>query len=159
MTDVSEAAAPLERLLFEMKKVIVGQDRLLERIIVSLLARGHCLIEGVPGLAKTLTVETLSAAVGGSYSRIQFTPDLIPSDIVGTRIYRPSKEAFSVELGPVFANFVLADETNRAPAKVQSALLEVMAEQHVTIAGQRHDVPLPFLVLATQNRIESEGVY
>jgi MoxR-like ATPase len=159
MTDVSEAAAPLERLLFEMKKVIVGQDRLLERIIVCLLARGHCLIEGVPGLAKTLTVETLSAAVGGSYTRIQFTPDLIPSDIVGTRIYRPSQEAFSVELGPVFANFVLADEINRAPAKVQSALLEVMAEQHVTIAGDRHDVPLPFIVLATQNPIESEGVY
>jgi MoxR-like ATPase len=159
MTDVSEAAAPLERLLFEMKKVIVGQDRLLERIIVALLARGHCLIEGVPGLAKTLTVETLSDAVGGTYSRIQFTPDLIPSDIVGTRIFRPSKEAFSIELGPVFANFVLADEINRAPAKVQSALLEVMAEQHVTIAGVRHDVPSPFLVLATQNPIESEGVY
>ena len=159
MTEVSEAAAPLERLLFEMKKVIVGQDRLLERIIVALLARGHCLIEGVPGLAKTLTVETLSGAVGGTFSRIQFTPDLIPSDIVGTRIFRPSKEAFAVELGPVFANFVLADEINRAPAKVQSALLEVMAERHVTIAGERHDVPLPFLVLATQNPIESEGVY
>ena len=159
MTDVSEAAAPLERLLFEMKKVIVGQDRLLERILVALLARGHCLIEGVPGLAKTLTVETLASAVGGTYSRIQFTPDLIPSDIVGTRIFRPSQESFSVELGPVFANFVLADEINRAPAKVQSALLEVMAEKHVTIAGKRHDVPLPFLVLATQNPIESEGVY
>src|SRR4051794_9771147 len=159
MTDVSEAAAPLERLLFEMKKVIVGQDRLLERIIVSLLARGHCLIEGVPGLAKTLTVETMAAAVGGTYSRIQFTPDLIPSDIVGTRIYRPSTESFDVELGPVFANFVLADEINRAPAKVQSALLEVMAERQVTIAGITHDAPVPFLVLATQNPIESEGVY
>jgi len=159
MTDVSEAAAPLERLLFEMKKVIVGQDRLLERIIVSLLARGHCLIEGVPGLAKTLAVETLSAAVGGTFSRIQFTPDLIPSDIVGTRIFRPSQEAFAVELGPVFANFVLADEINRAPAKVQSALLEVMAERQVTIAGETHPVPAPFLVLATQNPIESEGVY
>src|SRR5438045_4136342 len=159
MTDVSEAAAPLERLLFEMKKVIVGQDRLLERVIVALLARGHCLIEGVPGLAKTLTVETMAAAVGGTYSRIQFTPDLIPSDIVGTRIYRPSIEGFDVELGPVFANFVLADEINRAPAKVQSALLEVMAERQVTIAGITHPAPNPFLVLATQNPIESEGVY
>src|SRR5688572_28474358 len=159
MTDVSEAAAPLERLLFEMKKVIVGQDRLLERIIVSLLARGHCLIEGVPGLAKTLAVETLASAVGGTFNRIQFTPDLIPSDIVGTRIFRPSQEAFAVELGPVFANFVLADEINRAAAKVQSALLEVMAERQVTIAGETHPVPAPFLVLATQNPIESEGVY
>jgi MoxR-like ATPase len=152
-------AAPLERLLFEVKKVIVGQDRLLERVIVALLAKGHCLIEGVPGLAKTLTVETMAAAVGGTYSRIQFTPDLIPSDIVGTRIYRPSSESFDVELGPVFANFVLADEVNRAPAKVQSALLEVMAERQVTIAGITHDAPRPFLVLATQNPIESEGVY
>jgi MoxR-like ATPase len=159
MNDVADVAAPLERLLFEVKKVIVGQDRLLERVIVALLARGHCLIEGVPGLAKTLTVETMAAAVGGSYSRIQFTPDLIPSDIVGTRIYRPSTEGFDVELGPVFANFVLADEINRAPAKVQSALLEVMAERQVTIAGITHDAPNPFLVLATQNPIESEGVY
>jgi MoxR-like ATPase len=159
MTDVEGAAAPLERLLFELKKVIVGQDRLLERVIVSLLARGHCLIEGVPGLAKTLTVETLAQAVGGTFSRIQFTPDLIPSDIVGTRIYRTSTEAFDVELGPVFANVVLADEVNRAPAKVQSALLEVMAERQVTIAGHTYLVPLPFLVLATQNPIESEGVY
>jgi MoxR-like ATPase len=159
MTDLADVAAPLERLLFEAKKVIVGQDRLLERVIVALLARGHCLIEGVPGLAKTLTVETMAAAVGGSYSRIQFTPDLIPSDIVGTRIYRPSSESFDVELGPVFANFVLADEINRAPAKVQSALLEVMAERQVTIAGITHDAPRPFLVLATQNPIESEGVY
>jgi MoxR-like ATPase len=159
MNDVADVAAPLERLLFEVKKVIVGQDRLLERVIVALLARGHCLIEGVPGLAKTLTVETMAAAVGGSYSRIQFTPDLIPSDIVGTRIYRPSTEAFDIELGPVFANFVLADEINRAPAKVQSALLEVMAERQVTIAGITHDAPNPFLVLATQNPIESEGVY
>jgi MoxR-like ATPase len=159
MDEMSEPAALLERLLFEVKKVIVGQDRLLERVIVALLARGHCLIEGVPGLAKTLTVETLAATVGGTYSRLQFTPDLIPSDIVGTRIYRPSRESFDVELGPVFANFVLADEVNRAPAKVQSALLEVMAERHVTIAGTTHAVPLPFLVLATQNPIESEGVY
>jgi MoxR-like ATPase len=159
MNDVADVAAPLERLLFEVKKVIVGQDRLLERVIVALLARGHCLIEGVPGLAKTLTVETMAAAVGGTYSRIQFTPDLIPSDIVGTRIYRPSTEGFDVELGPVFANFVLADEINRAPAKVQSALLEVMAERQVTIAGITHAAPNPFLVLATQNPIESEGVY
>ncbi|MCU1376245.1 MAG: moxR1 [Actinomycetia bacterium] len=159
MTDVSDVAAPLERLLFEVKKVIVGQDRLLERVIVALLARGHCLIEGVPGLAKTLTVETMAAAVGGTYSRIQFTPDLIPSDIIGTRIYRASSESFDVELGPVFANFVLADEINRAPAKVQSALLEVMAEHQVTIAGVTHPAPTPFLVLATQNPIESEGVY
>ena len=159
MNDIADVAAPLERLLFEVKKVIVGQNRLLERVIVALLARGHCLIEGVPGLAKTLTVETMASAVGGTFSRIQFTPDLIPSDIVGTRIYRPSSEAFDVELGPVFANFVLADEINRAPAKVQSALLEVMAERQVTIAGQTHHAPSPFLVLATQNPIESEGVY
>ena len=152
-------AALLERTLFEVKRVIVGQDRMVERMLVCLLARGHCLIEGVPGLAKTLAVETLSSAVGGSFVRLQFTPDLIPADIVGTRIYRPSRETFDVELGPVFANFVLADEINRAPAKVQSALLEVMAEGHVSIGGITHDVPLPFLVLATQNPIESEGVY
>jgi MoxR-like ATPase len=159
VTDVSPPAAALEKLLFEAKKVIVGQDRLLERVIVALLARGHCLIEGVPGLAKTLTVETMAAAVGGTYARIQFTPDLVPSDIVGTRIYRPSSESFDVELGPVFANFVLADEINRAPAKVQSALLEVMAERHVTLAGVPHAVPAPFVVLATMNPIDSEGVY
>jgi MoxR-like ATPase len=155
----TEEAALLERILFESKKVIVGQDRLLERLLVSLLARGHCLIEGVPGLAKTLTIETVATAVGGTFSRIQFTPDLIPSDLVGTRIYRASSESFGVELGPVFANFVLADEINRAPAKVQSALLEVMAERQVTIGGTTHPVPQPFLVLATQNPIESEGVY
>jgi MoxR-like ATPase len=126
---------------------------------VCLLARGHCLLEGVPGLAKTLTVETFARAVGGEFVRIQFTPDLVPSDIVGTRIYRPTQERFDVELGPVFANFVLADEINRAPAKVQSALLEVMAEHHVSIGGTTYDVPQPFLVLATQNPIESEGVY
>ncbi len=148
-----------ERILFEMKKVIVGQDRALERLLVSLVARGHCLLESVPGLAKTLSVETLARSVGGDFHRIQFTPDLLPADIVGTRIYRASSESFDVELGPIFANFVLADEINRAPAKVQSALLEVMAEQHVTIGGITHDVPTPFLVLATQNPIESEGVY
>ena len=152
-------AALLERTLFEVKRVIVGQDRMVERMLVSLMARGHCLLEGVPGLAKTLAVETLAAAVGGSFVRLQFTPDLIPSDIVGTRIYRPSTEEFDVELGPVFANFVLADEINRAPAKVQSALLEVMAEGHVSIGGETYGVPRPFLVLATQNPIESEGVY
>jgi MoxR-like ATPase len=149
----------LERVLFEVKKVIVGQDRLVDRVLVCLLARGHCLIEGVPGLAKTLTVETIARAVGGSFVRLQFTPDLVPSDIVGTRIYRARREEFDVELGPVFANFVLADEINRAPAKVQSALLEVMAEQQVSIGGRTHPVPQPFLVLATQNPIESEGVY
>ncbi len=156
---VTAEAALLEKVLFEAKKVIVGQDRLLERVLVSLLARGHCLIEGVPGLAKTLTIETVATAVGGTFARIQFTPDLIPSDLVGTRIYRASSESFDVELGPVFANFVLADEINRSPAKVQSALLEVMAERQVTIGGTTHRVPEPFLVLATQNPIESEGVY
>ena len=154
-----EGASLLERALFEVKKVIVGQDRALERMIVCLLARGHCLVEGVPGLAKTLAVETFSEVVGGSFVRLQFTPDLVPSDIVGTRIYRASTESFDIELGPVFANFVLADEINRAPAKVQSALLEVMAEHQVSIGGVTHAVPDPFLVLATQNPIESEGVY
>jgi MoxR-like ATPase len=157
-TPAADAAA-LERVLFEVKRVIVGQERLVERMIVGLLAQGHCLLEGVPGVAKTLAVETLARTVSGTFARIQFTPDLVPSDIVGTRIYRPGAEKFDTELGPVMANFVLADEINRAPAKVQSALLEVMAEQHVTIGGIRHDVPRPFLVLATQNPIESEGVY
>ncbi len=157
-TPAADASA-LERVMFEVKRVIVGQDRLVERMVVSLLAQGHCLLEGVPGVAKTLAVETLARTVSGSFSRLQFTPDLVPSDIVGTRIYRPGAETFDTELGPIMANFVLADEINRAPAKVQSALLEVMAERHVTIGGKRHDVPLPFLVLATQNPIESEGVY
>src|SRR5215218_9916784 len=155
----TEEAALLERILFEAKKVVVGQDRLLERVLVCLLASGHTLIEGVPWLAKTLTVETVATAVGGTFARLQFTPDLLPSDITGTRVYRSDSGTFDVELGPVFANFVLADEINRAPAKVQSALLEVMAERHVTIAGITHAVPDPFLVLATQNPIESEGVY
>ena len=154
-----EAAALLEKALFEVKKVIVGQDQLIERMFACLLARGHCLLEGVPGLAKTLAVETLSEVVGGTFARLQFTPDLIPSDIVGTRIFRASSESFDVELGPVFANFVLTDEINRAPAKVQSALLEVMAEHQVSIGGITHAVPEPFLVMATQNPIESEGVY
>lgn len=149
----------LEDALFEAKRVLVGQDAMIERLFVSLLAGGHCLVEGAPGLAKTLAAETLARIVDGSFHRIQFTPDLVPSDLVGTRIYRPSREAFDVELGPVFANVVLADEVNRAPAKVQSALLEVMAEGHVSIAGATHPVPDPFLVLATQNPIESDGVY
>jgi len=154
-----DSAALLEDALFQVKRVIVGQDRMVERALVCLLARGHCLIEGVPGLAKTLTVSTLARVVGGSFTRIQFTPDLVPADIVGTRIWRPSREEFDIEWGPVFANLVLADEINRAPAKVQSALLEVMAERQVSIAGQTRKVPAPFLVLATQNPIESEGVY
>ncbi len=146
-------------MFFELRKVIVGQSRLIERMLVGLLSQGHCLLESVPGLAKTLAAETLSKVVGGTFGRVQFTPDLLPSDIVGTRIFRSSSEKFDVELGPVFVNFLLADEINRAPAKVQSALLEVMAEQHVTIGGNTYDVPMPFFVIATQNPIESEGVY
>jgi MoxR-like ATPase len=157
-TDASRTQL-LESALFEVKKVIVGQDRTIERLLVCLLARGHCLLEGVPGVAKTLAVETLATVTGGTFARLQFTPDLLPSDIVGTRIYRASSETFDIELGPVFANFVLADEINRAPAKVQSALLEVMAEKKVSIAGRTFPAPDPFLVLATQNPIESEGVY
>ena len=152
-------AATLEQVLFEVKRVVVGQDRMVERMLVCLLARGHCLLEGVPGIAKTLSVSTLARAIGGTFTRLQFTPDLVPSDVVGTRVYRMGREQFDVELGPVFANFVLADEINRAPAKVQSALLEVMAEQQVTLGGTSYPVPSPFLVLATQNPIESEGVY
>ncbi|HEX4822551.1 MAG TPA: MoxR family ATPase [Acidimicrobiales bacterium] len=155
----SQESKQLEQAMFEIKKVIVGQDRVIERLMVCLLARGHCLLEGVPGLAKTLAVETLASVSGGTFARLQFTPDLLPADIVGTRIYRASTEKFDVELGPVFANFVLADEVNRAPAKVQSALLEVMAEHQVSIGGETFPVPQPFLVLATQNPIESEGVY
>jgi MoxR-like ATPase len=153
------AAEELEHTLFELRRVVVGQDRMLERLLVALLARGHCLLEGVPGVAKTLAVETLARAVGGSFARLQFTPDLVPSDIVGTRIYKPGSDRFDTELGPVFANLVLADEVNRAPAKVQSALLEVMAERQVSLGGRTYPLPTPFLVLATQNPIESEGVY
>jgi MoxR-like ATPase len=149
----------LREVMAELQRVIVGQDRVLERVLVALMAGGHCLLEGVPGLGKTLTVSTLAKTLGGTFTRIQFTPDLLPSDIVGTRIYRPSTERFDVELGPVFANFVLADEINRAPAKVQSALLEVMGERQISIGGTTYPLPLPFLVLATQNPIESEGVY
>src|SRR5882672_7508076 len=157
--DSETHAALLEDALFQVKRVIVGQDRMVERTLVCLLARGHCLIEGVPGLAKTLTVSTMATVIGGTFSRLQFTPDLVPADIVGTRIWRPSREEFDIEWGPVFANIVLADEINRAPAKVQSALLEVMAERQVSIGGHTRTVPSPFLVLATQNPIESEGVY
>jgi MoxR-like ATPase len=149
----------LERTVFEVKRVIVGQDRLVERMLVGLLSKGHLLLEGVPGVAKTLAVETFAKVVGGSFARLQFTPDLVPADILGTRIYRQGREEFDVELGPVVANFVLADEINRAPAKVQSAMLEVMAERHLSIGGKTFPMPNPFLVLATQNPIENEGVY
>src|SRR5215213_8871753 len=149
----------LEQALFEIRRVIAGQDTMLERVLVCLLADGHLLIEGVPGLAKTLTIKTTAQVLGGTFNRIQFTPDLMPSDLVGTRIYRPNEGEFEVELGPVFCNFLLADEINRAPAKVQSALLEVMQERQVTIGKETHAVPAPFLVMATQNPIESEGTY
>ena len=149
----------MERVLYEVKKIVVGQDRFLERVLVAVLAQGHLLVEGVPGLAKTLTVKTLAQAIRGSFRRIQFTPDLVPADLVGTRIYNQKTGDFSTSLGPVFANLLLADEINRAPAKVQSALLEVMQERQVTIAGETHKVPRPFLVMATQNPIETEGTY
>ena len=149
----------MERLLYEVKKTVVGQDHFLERVLVAVLAQGHLLVEGVPGLAKTLTVKTLAAALRGSFRRIQFTPDLVPADLVGTRIYNQKTGEFSTSLGPVFCNLLLADEINRAPAKVQSALLEVMQEHQVTIAGETHKVPEPFLVMATQNPIETEGTY
>ena len=150
---------PMERVLYEVKKVIVGQDNLLERMIVALLARGHILVEGVPGLAKTLAIKTVADAIGGDYMRLQFTPDLVPADLVGTRIYNQKTGEFNTSLGPVFTNLLLADEINRAPAKVQSALLEVMQERQVTIGGQTFKVPNPFLVMATQNPIETEGTY
>jgi MoxR-like ATPase len=149
----------LERAIFEVKRIIVGQDQLIERILVGLLAKGHVLLEGVPGVAKTLAVETFAKVVGGTFARIQFTPDLVPTDIIGTRIYRVGKEEFDIELGPVVVNFLLADEINRAPAKVQSALLEVMAERKISIGGKTYPLPKPFLVMATQNPIENEGVY
>ena len=147
-----------EHVLFEVKRLIVGQDLLLERLLVALLARGHVLLEGVPGVAKTLAVRTLAQVIGGSFTRLQFTPDLLPGDIVGTRVWRPSTESFDIEIGPIFANLVLADEINRAPAKVQSALLEAMAERQVSIGGSTFPLPKPFLVLATQNPLEAEGV-
>jgi MoxR-like ATPase len=154
-----KTAQLMEQILYEVKRIVVGQDRLLERMMVALLAQGHLLVEGVPGLAKTLTVKTLSQTIGGAFKRIQFTPDLVPSDLVGTRVYNQASGEFSTTLGPVFTNLLLADEINRAPAKVQSALLEVMQERQVTIAGQTHKVPSPFLVMATQNPIETEGTY
>ena len=150
---------PMERVLYEVKKVIVGQDHMLERLVAALLARGHILVEGVPGLAKTMAIKTLADSIGGEFKRIQFTPDLVPADLVGTRIYNQKTADFSTVLGPVFCNLLLADEINRAPAKVQSALLEVMQERQVTIAGETHRVPLLFLVMATQNPIETEGTY
>jgi MoxR-like ATPase len=158
-TNRSEIASLMERILYEVKKVIVGQDHFLERVLVAVLAQGHLLVEGVPGLAKTLTVKTLARTIRGSFRRIQFTPDLVPADLVGTRIYNQKTGDFTTSLGPVFTNLLLADEINRAPAKVQSALLEVMQERQVTIAGESHQVPEPFLVMATQNPIETEGTY
>jgi len=159
MTTSVRPGSQMERLLFEIKKVIVGQDHLLERIVVALLARGHLLVEGVPGLAKTLAVKTVAQAISGEFKRIQFTPDLVPADLVGTRIYNQKNGEFQTSLGPVFTNLLLADEINRAPAKVQSALLEVMQERQVTIGRETHRVPDPFLVMATQNPIETEGTY
>src|SRR5512140_961046 len=155
----AENKLPMERVLYEVKKVIVGQDHLLERMAVALLAKGHILVEGVPGLAKTMAIKTLADAVGGDFKRIQFTPDLVPADLVGTRIYNQKNGEFQTSLGPVFTNLLLADEINRAPAKVQSALLEVMQERQVTIGRETHHVPEPFLVMATQNPIETEGTY
>ncbi len=154
-----ENGLPMERLLYEVKKIIVGQDNLLERMIVALLARGHILVEGVPGLAKTMAIKTVAEAIGGDFKRIQFTPDLVPADLIGTRIYNQKSGEFNTSQGPVFTNLLLADEINRAPAKVQSALLEVMQEHQVTIARETFKVPNPFLVLATQNPIETEGTY
>jgi MoxR-like ATPase len=156
---VEDVGGKLEEALFEIRRVIAGQEGMLERVLVCLLSGGHLLIEGVPGLAKTLTIKTTAAVLGGKFQRVQFTPDLVPSDLVGTRVYRPDRTEFETELGPVFCNFLLADEINRAPAKVQSALLEVMQEQQVTIGHNTFEVPKPFLVLATQNPIESEGTY
>src|SRR5918997_3369992 len=162
--ELPRAGAPeprpaLESVLFETKRVVIGQDAMLEKLLVALLVGGHVLLEGVPGLAKTLTIRTLARVLGGTFSRVQFTPDLVPADLVGTRIWRPDTGEFQTELGPVFGNLLLADEINRAPAKVQSALLEVMQEQQVTLGGRSYPVPRPFLVLATQNPIESEGTY
>ncbi len=158
-TASTETAELMEQILYEVKRVVVGQDRFLERVMVAMLAQGHLLVEGVPGLAKTLTIKTLANTIRGNFKRIQFTPDLVPADLVGTRIYNQKTGEFGTALGPVFTNLLLADEINRAPAKVQSALLEVMQERQVTIAGETHRVPEPFLVMATQNPIETEGTY
>jgi MoxR-like ATPase len=159
LTTKPDLTKPMERVLYEVKKIIVGQDHLLERLVVALLARGHILVEGVPGLAKTMAIKTLAEAIGGEFKRIQFTPDLVPADLIGTRIYNQKTGEFNTSLGPVFTNLLLADEINRAPAKVQSALLEVMQERQVTIGRETYRVPNPFLVLATQNPIETEGTY
>src|SRR6202158_6110205 len=159
MTVATRPGGQMEHLLYEVKKIIVGQDHLLERMIVALLARGHLLVEGVPGLAKTMAIKTLAQAIGGDFKRIQFTPDLVPADLVGTRIYHQKTGEFQTSLGPVFTNLLLADEINRAPAKVQSALLEAMGERQVTIGRESHKLPDPFLVMATQNPIETEGTY
>ncbi|MEZ5088048.1 MAG: MoxR family ATPase [Tessaracoccus sp.] len=156
---VSEAATLLGQAISQVQRVIVGQEHMVQQLMVALLAKGHCLLEGVPGVAKTLAVRSFATVVGGDFARVQFTPDLVPSDIVGTRIYSAKTESFAIELGPVFANFVLADEINRAPAKVQSAMLELMAEKQVSIGGKTYPVPDPFIVIATQNPVESEGVY
>src|SRR5688500_15767359 len=158
-TQYREDGLPMERVLYEVKKVIVGQDHLMERLLIALLARGHILVEGVPGLAKTMAIKTLAEAIGGEFKRIQFTPDLVPADLIGTRIYNQKTGEFNTSRGPVFTNLLLADEINRAPAKVQSALLEVMQERQVTIGRESFSVPNPFLVLATQNPIETEGTY
>ena len=158
-TSTQDTAHLMEQILYEVKRVVVGQDRFLERVMVAMLAQGHLLVEGVPGLAKTLTIKTLASTVQGDFKRIQFTPDLVPADLVGTRVYNQKTSEFTTSLGPVFTNLLLADEINRAPAKVQSALLEVMQERQVTIAGVSHKVPSPFLVMATQNPIETEGTY
>src|SRR5713101_1994594 len=155
----ADSRLPMERVLYEVKKIIVGQDHMLERLIVALLARGHILVEGVPGLAKTMAIKTLAESIGGEFKRIQFTPDLVPADLIGTRIYNQKTGEFNTSLGPVFTNLLLADEINRAPAKVQSALLEVMQEHQVTIGRETFKVPEPFLVMATQNPIETEGTY
>ena len=157
--DTASAAKVLGQAIEQVQRVIVGQEHMVEQLMVALLAKGHCLLEGVPGVAKTLAVRSFATVVGGKFARIQFTPDLVPSDIVGTRIYSARSEKFDIALGPVFVNFLLADEINRAPAKAQSAMLELMAEQQVSIGGQTYPVPQPFIVIATQNPIESEGVY
>ncbi len=159
MQETQNTAQLMEQILYEVKRIVVGQDKFLERVMVAILAQGHLLVEGVPGLAKTLTVKTLANTITGDFKRIQFTPDLVPADLIGTRIYNQKTGEFSTSLGPVFTNLLLADEINRAPAKVQSALLEVMQERQVTIAGITHKVPSPFLVMATQNPIETEGTY
>jgi MoxR-like ATPase len=159
VSDATDRSGELDAALAEVRRVVVGQHAMVEKLVVAVLARGHCLLEGVPGVAKTLAVRTMATVLGGTFARVQFTPDLVPSDIVGTRIYRPGREEFDTELGPVFVNFVLADEVNRAPAKVQAAMLELMGERQVSLGGHTYPLPDPFTVVATENPIESEGVY